>query len=108
MCPKHDPPVSGPPAELATRIGFSGQSVFTCEVMVENPLGHGVTFELAFDDAPADRPIRIDIAAGERRHWTVPLGALHGPKRVRLRTQMAAGSPTNHQNRAYWLEPRFT
>lgn len=109
-CQLNAMPHPGPAAELTTALDFSGQRAFDCEIMVENPLGHGVTFGVSIRDATGTRPIldaRIDVAAGERRRWTLPTEELRGSLHVGLTTQMAAGTPTNHQNRAYWLDPRF-
>ena len=100
----------GPPAELHATIDFAGETLFEADVMVENPLGHGVTFGLTIDDAAAGRVIggaSMTVAAGERTRMIVRTGELRGRCNVILWTRMAPGSPTNHQVRSYWLTPEF-
>jgi FkbM family methyltransferase len=98
------------PAELHTLIEFSGQCQFDATVMVENPRGHGVFFSVAIHN-PANEELVVEasteVAANEKIRWTVPVRPLEGAYRVTLRTRMAQGSPTNHQVRSYWLDPRF-
>ena len=83
--------------------------MFDCDVMVDNPMGYGVTFAISVY-CPVGPPVAnatIDVAAGGKGRWICPLGPLHGACRVTLRTRMVVGSPTNHQVRAYWLAPKF-
>jgi FkbM family methyltransferase len=98
------------PAELHTLIEFSGQCQFDSTVMVENPRGHGVTFSLAVHCAANEELVveaSTEVAANQSIRWTVPVRPLEGEHRVTLGTRMAQGSPTNHQVRSYWLDPRF-
>ena len=100
----------GPPAELVAEIDLSGQNVFDSDVMVDSPLGYGVTFGVSLYDLAGGRLITdasVDVAAGKRQRLAFPTETLHTPCRVTLWTRMAPGSLTHHQVRSYWIDPRF-